>query len=310
MGYIINIIDRVIVKKSVYLKETSLKKYYNLRAKLLRYERLIKRRLMVSDLTESMIEDYIMFLRGTLGNKNVTINRDIKTLHAVFRVAYEQGIVESIPDCLRIRLPDDSSKRIFLSKRELGLLLSFFFREVQNDPFRRLLTDGQVHSLRIFLFCCYTGLRYRDAHNLMHYDIYDDNNTYYIYKQAEKNREVIMIPLPDEAVRLYKLYIHEDGRIFYPQRNQVINRNLKHIGFLLKIKKPLTMHVARHTYATLLLNAGVNIEVVSELLGHKKLSTTKIYAKVTTYNKREALKKFSEYLGDIGKGGFSSKNHT
>ena len=307
MGYIVDIIDKVIRKKRVYLRASSLQKYYNLRAKLLKYESKIKKRIKVGDLNESLVEDYIIFLREELGNKNVTINKDLKTLHASLRTAYEMKIIDRVPESLNIRLPDDSSKRTFLSKKEVTLLFSLFFREIEAHPFRRILTEGQLHSLRTFLFCCYTGLRYSDVHGLKLRDIYEEDGIYYIYKEVQKNSATIMIPLPEEAVKLYKLYVHEDGRIFYPQRNQVINRNLKVIGKYVGIKKSLTMHVARHTYATLLLNAGVNIEVVSELLGHKKLSTTKIYAKVTTYSKREALKKFREYLGE---GGGSSKNHT
>ena len=63
--------------------------------------------------------------------------------------------------------------------------------------------------------------------------------------------------------------------------NQKLNSYLKEIADLCKIKKNLTFHIARHTFATTVtLSNGVPIETVSKLLGHTKIATTQIYAKV------------------------------
>ncbi len=63
--------------------------------------------------------------------------------------------------------------------------------------------------------------------------------------------------------------------------NQKLNSYLKEIADLCKIKKNLTFHIARHTFATTItLSNGVPIETVSKLLGHSKIATTQIYAKV------------------------------
>jgi len=69
--------------------------------------------------------------------------------------------------------------------------------------------------------------------------------------------------------------------VFPPISNQEVNRNLKIIGEVCEIKKNMTFHLARHTFATAItLKNGVPIETISKMLGHTKISTTEIYAAV------------------------------
>ena len=74
--------------------------------------------------------------------------------------------------------------------------------------------------------------------------------------------------------------------------NQKMNDYLHVIEERLKLKKPLTCHVARHSFATLALSHGTPIETVAKMLGHTKIETTQIYAKVL----KATLKKQSESL--------------
>jgi site-specific recombinase XerD len=62
--------------------------------------------------------------------------------------------------------------------------------------------------------------------------------------------------------------------------NQKINFSLHEIETILGFHKPLTSHVARHTFATLTLSKNVPIAVVQRLLGHADIATTQIYAKI------------------------------
>ena len=59
-----------------------------------------------------------------------------------------------------------------------------------------------------------------------------------------------------------------------------MNVYLKTLADLAGIEKKLTHHMARHTYATFLLNREVPLESVSKVLGHKNIRTTQIYAKL------------------------------
>lgn len=72
-------------------------------------------------------------------------------------------------------------------------------------------------------------------------------------------------------------------------KNQVVNRHLKDIVKAANIGKEVTFHTARHTFATLCVSLGIDLKVVSKLLGHSKVAMTEIYAKVMDAKKFEAM---------------------
>lgn len=73
-----------------------------------------------------------------------------------------------------------------------------------------------------------------------------------------------------------------DGKILPIISNQKLNAYLKEIADVCGIKKNLTFHLARHTFATTTtLAKGVPIETVSKMLGHTNIETTQIYARIT-----------------------------
>jgi len=137
----------------------------------------------------------------------------------------------------------------------------------------------------IFLFSCYCGLRYSDISELKPEYIQTIDGKKWIDTTMVKTGEQIRIPLyllfDGKPIKILESYlVHERKYIFDNHTNQYINRCLKEIATLAKIEKRLTFHTARHTNATYLLYKGVNITTVQKLLGHKKLATTQIYAKV------------------------------
>ncbi len=89
-----------------------------------------------------------------------------------------------------------------------------------------------------------------------------------------------------KALEIIERYRHDkrslvNGTLFLRISNQKINAYLKEVAELAKVKKNLTFHMARHTFATkVTLTNGVPIETISKMLGHRKLTTTQIYAKV------------------------------
>lgn len=92
--------------------------------------------------------------------------------------------------------------------------------------------------------------------------------------------KIPLLPQALEILEKYKKLETNDGRLLPLPCNQVINRQLKLIQSICGIEKKLTFHMARHTFATLALCKGVSVETVGEVLGHKWLKTTQIYAKV------------------------------
>ena len=139
----------------------------------------------------------------------------------------------------------------------------------------------------LFLFSCYTGIAYVDIMELTNKNILKgiDGNLW-IETTRVKTKTTVRLPLlevPETILLKYKTDIRAIAidKLFPKISNQKLNSYLKEIADLCGIKKNLTFHMARHTFATTVtLTNGVPIESVSKMLGHTKLTTTQIYAKV------------------------------
>ena len=123
--------------------------------------------------------------------------------------------------------------------------------------------------------------------------VYEDNEGAIILRiRVTKTKRCEDFPISKEALKWLPERIGSgDEKIFKLPKNDNSNRKLKHWCTLAGITKNVTFHVARHTAATLNLSLGVPIETVSKLLGHTKISTTQIYAKVIDANKKAAVHK-------------------
>lgn len=158
-------------------------------------------------------------------------------------------------------------------------VLAFMTLE-SNNPRLQLSRD-------MFIFGCYTGLSYIEVKQLKKEDItvgIDGNR--WIKVRRQKSKTQALVPLLEEAKKVLEKYKdfsegHPEGLLLPTPSNVTLNRDVKELAGMAGIRKHLTFHVARHTFATTvtLLNE-VPIETVSKLLGHKKLSTTRKYARV------------------------------
>ena len=166
---------------------------------------------------------------------------------------------------------------------------------------REYLTDEELHKIEnkkievsrlaqvrdIFIFSCYTGLAYIDVFKLTKDNIVRGvDGERWIFTQREKTSSKSNIPLLPKALEIIEKYREDptcinSNKILPILSNQKMNAYLKEIATLAEINKTLTFHLARHTFATTVtLTNGVPIESVSEMLGHKSIRTTQIYAKV------------------------------
>src|SRR5690606_12284700 len=119
---------------------------------------------------------------------------------------------------------------------------------------------------------------------------------YWIFTQREKNEQPVKGPLLGRALQILDKYRthpeHNKGRLLPVYANQKVNAYLKEITAVLGIPKNITVHSARHTFATTITLAnGVPIETVSKLLGHTKISTTQVYARVLERKISEDMQK-------------------
>jgi integrase len=176
------------------------------------------------------------------------------------------------------------SYKLRFRKVERGFLTE---RELDTIERKRLGVERLQTVRDVFIFSCYTGLSYIDAINLSSDEInLGIDGQYWIFSKRQKTNTKLRIPLLPKALEIFKKYRKHPrsvsrNKVFPLFSNQKLNSYLKEIADLCGIKKNLTFHLARHTFATTVtLSNGVPIETVSQVLGHKSISTTQIYAKV------------------------------
>lgn len=229
----------------------------------------------IKKMTSGMIDDFEHFLRVNKGNSNNTAIRYVRFLKKVTRVALANKWLEEDP-FIDKHYSRTTTNRGFLTEDEVKRIMALDFSELP-----RL---DQVRDT--FIFCCFTGLAFADISTLTRdFIIEDANGELWIRKPRQKTGEISTIPLLDIPHKLIKKYennptVVAKGVVLPVISNQRMNSYLGEIETLAKIKKHLTTHLARHTFATMSLRNHVPIESISKMLGHSDIQTTQIYAKM------------------------------
>lgn len=241
----------------------------------------------LKDLKFNFITDYEYYLKTEKNLQQSTLNKAIQRFRKILQYAISQDYLDKDP--FGIYKPLKVKKEvIYLSVLELSNL------EKQNFSQIRL---SNVQDL--FIFCCYTGLAFNEMAHLekQHIQIgFDGIN--WIKMKREKTQGLVSIPILPKAQEIMDKYSLEENRIFPSISNQKFNSYLKEIADILGIEKRLTHHIARKTFAsTVLLYNDVPMEIVSELLGHSKMSTTQeSYGKIVQKKVSDAIKNLAERL--------------
>ena len=145
-----------------------------------------------------------------------------------------------------------------------------------------------------FMFACFTGLRYSDIYKLTWGEMsIGPDGKLRLDTKMKKTGKDLYLPLSDNAIAWLpdRENAPDNARVFYRLPDQVGNADAR-LHTLIRnagIKKPVSFHVARHTFATLTLTYGADLYTVSKLLGHANMRTTQIYAKIVDENKRKAV---------------------
>ncbi|MBG8554024.1 site-specific integrase [Hymenobacter guriensis] len=180
---------------------------------------------------------------------------------------------------------------------------------------RAMLPSGLVPTRDAFLFCCYTGLRYSDMRSLTGANVHEWQGSRILRLTQTKTRTGVSIYLTAPAAELLDKYAGTRVRLLPGMTNQVMNRNLKRIaqlaGLVEQVEtvelrqselvkssvakwKLVTMHTARHTFATQSLMRGMPVEVLQKILGHAKIQTTMVYAKIVEDFQHQVMRRVWE----------------
>jgi site-specific recombinase XerD len=199
------------------------------------------------------------------------------------------ALKESVRDRILPHSPADFVKSIKVPQKEREYLTIDEIRKIAATSFK----DEEVK--KAFLFACYTGLRFSDIISLQWNQIKETNFngngiTYAIHKRQTKTGIISHIPLNETALNIIGNRPNTDSLVFnLDMHHRSILRNIKRLLEAAKIDKYITFHCARHTYAIMLLANGANLMTVKELLGHRDIKSTQIYAKVVDESKVNAI---------------------
>jgi site-specific recombinase XerD len=270
--YILNYLD----ENKSRLRPESWLSYKSQITKMLKF----RANICFADIDEKFINDYQHYMLHTLKNNENTVSKSLRSFRTFINIAMRYGYIKTNP-FKYITIKKVDGKRDFLSVEELNLLSEAYFSNKITDK-------KEKKVLQYFLFSCYTGLRYSDLKSLKTSSIKGSS----LQINMHKTNILINIPLSQKALSLLRDK-NETGTdsVFQVYCNKVTNKILKRLGVRYKIEKKLTCHVARHTFATISINLGIPIEVISKLLGHTNLKTTQVYAKIVdSVKEREMLK--------------------
>lgn len=226
--------------------------------------------IFLSQLNHQFIHELDLYMRVKQGLHVNGVAKNMQQLRRVIRVAMLNEWISKDPFA-NYKCKIIEPKRVFLTKEELKRL------EGLSLPSERLSNVRDV-----FVFSCYTGLAYADVSKLRPHHIQTINSRNWIILDRTKTKNQSVIPLFPKAQEVLERYGGKlTGRLLPVISSQNMNKYLKELATLAGIKKWLSFHAARHTFAsTVTLNNGVDITTVSAMLGHKMLKTTQIYARI------------------------------
>ncbi len=156
----------------------------------------------------------------------------------------------------------------------------------------------------MFVFSCFTGLAYSDVRNLTGESIVtDDKDRKWVSYKRQKTKvgaKILLMPIPMEIVgRYWKGGLR---KAIFPDipSNTLLNHRLAKVMELCGIRKKVSFHMARHTFATTVTHSkGISIESVSKMLGLKNIRTNQIYARITDQRIADEITLLMEKLDGV-----------
>ena len=255
------------------------------------YQRYHVRDIALKELTPAFISDFDIFLRTEKNCCTNTVWLYLCPLRTMVSIAISNEWLSRDP-FRDYEVKKEQTTRYFLTKDEIRLLMDGKLKNAKQELYRDL-----------FVFCIFTGLSFSDMRNLSEENIrtyFDEHLWISINRQKTGVQSNIrLLDIPKKILEKYR-GLREDGKIFSVPHYMTCLYGIRAVAKRCGITKHLTWHMSRHTMATeICLTNGVPIETVSSILGHKNITTTQIYAKITKEKLNQDMENLSTRLGNI-----------
>jgi len=244
--------------------------------------------IMLSQVDRNFVMDFETWLKTEYKLDTNSSEKLMRIFKRITTMCFKNGQMPKDPFCDH-KLKKVKKDRGYLTKAELEKIIDF-------KP-----DSKRLEKVRdIFLFCCFTGYDYSTTAALTDKDLVaDDDGALWIDTHRIKTKTAAKVKLLDIPLSIIKKYeLKRDGDYLLPvMSNAKYNLYLKEIASMCGIEKNVTSHLARHTFATTVTYAnGVSIESISKMLGHTKISTTQIYARIVDKTVSNEMDKLAEKI--------------
>ena len=235
-------------------------------------------------ITESLFEEYRFILKKR-GLKASTVNTNLCWLSRLMFRAVSRRIIRCNP-FENTKYEKEEKKIRFLQKGDVMKLMAMSMNDKEAELARLM-----------FIFSCFTGLAISDMENLKYKHIQTAaDGQKYIRKERQKTKVEFIVPLHPIAEAIInqckteqerseeRQTVKEKGNDFIFHcacSRSVMSAKLSIVGKACGIRQRLSYHVARHTFGTMSLSAGIPIESIAKIMGHASIPSTQIYAQVT-----------------------------
>ena len=292
-------LEILIVEKN--LSKNSIISYKN---DLLEFLRFLEKKKIKNyqKISKTLIGKYLDYL-GKVYSSRTSYNRKISSLRGFVKYLIEIGeLKENFIDILKTVKPPKNLPK-YLTKKEINKLLKYCHNSKEKIGFKTLL---------LVELLCATGLRVSELVSLsfscLRFKNLDNREIEEFLYITGKGRVERLVPISCVAKSLLEKYIIEKQQLFFTKKQKYIFYSNTKTGYLTRqrfgqILKELALkvnldpsrispHILRHSFATHLLNNGLDLRWVQELLGHKNISTTEIYTHLTNNKLKEAVEKY------------------
>jgi len=277
-GFFMTYFDNFVRNKGNSISDTQV--YHSLRKQIVGFR---GDQMRIQDIDYAYCRDFLSYLQNTPSKwgrpkSSATINSYYKKFRLCLKEIVKEGILPKNPTD-NVSIPKPIHKeREFLTKDEVKALIQ---------------TPMKYENLkRFFLLSCFTGLRHSDVKRLTWKNVIEENNRHFLKFTIKKTGKPIKIPLSPDAVEILGKRMGDDdkvitGLVYSGYHNMIIKQWCTMAG----IKKEITPHIARHTFATLFASQTKDWKSLQYILGHSDIRTTQVYAKLIDEDVQNSMDK-------------------
>ncbi|CAI8199476.1 MAG: Tyrosine recombinase XerD [Formosa sp. Hel1_33_131] len=282
-GFFMIYFDNFVTNKGNSISDTQV--YHSLRNQIIGFR---GDQMRIQDIDYAYCRDFLSYLQNSPSKwgkpkSSSTINSYYKRFRLCLKEIVKEGILPKNPtDDIKVPKPIHK-EREYLTKDEVKALI--------NTPMR------YENLKRFFLLSCFTGLRHSDVKRLTWKNVIVENKRHFLKFTIQKTKEPIKIPLSPDAVEILGERRGDDdkvvaGLVYSGWHNMII----KQWGVIAGIRKEITPHIARHTFATLFASQTKDWKSLQYILGHSDIRTTQVYAKLINEDVQDSMDKMEKLI--------------